>query len=82
MASFSFSIRFRSSARLSLNLLQRRRVGMVGAASWIGANLDHLSALPAVHDDGLSHLVAWLLVPRGVWRLRRSAGFLISNQTY
>jgi len=45
-----------------LDLLRRRRVGMVGAASWIGTNLDDLAALAAVHDDGLSHLVAWLLV--------------------
>jgi hypothetical protein len=34
---------------------------MVNAASWIGTNLDDLSALAAVHDDGLSHLFAWLL---------------------
>src|SRR5580704_9397132 len=47
---------------LALDLLRRRRVGVVGAASGIGTNLDDLSALPAVHDDGLSHLVAWFLV--------------------
>src|SRR5258708_25025556 len=47
---------------LPLDLLRRRRVGMVGAASWIGTNLDDLPALPAVHDDGLSHLVARLLI--------------------
>src|SRR5271165_5772848 len=47
---------------LPLNLLRRRRVGMVDTASWIGTDLDDLSALPAVHDDGLSHLRAWLLV--------------------
>src|ERR1700685_3507180 len=47
---------------LPLDLLRRRRVGVVGAASGIGTNLDHLSALAAVHDDGLSHLVAWFLV--------------------
>jgi hypothetical protein len=35
---------------------------MVDAASWIGTNLDDLSALTAVHDDGLSHLLAGLLV--------------------
>ena len=38
-----------------------RRVGMVGAASWIGTNLDDLSTLTAVHDDGLSHLVTGFL---------------------
>src|SRR5580658_4710005 len=47
---------------LPLDLLRRRRVGVVGAAGGIGTNLDDLSALSAVHDDGLSHLVAWLLV--------------------
>jgi hypothetical protein len=46
---------------LSLDLLRRRRVGMVGAASGIGTNLDDLSALAAVHDDGLSHLVTGFL---------------------
>src|ERR1035438_2779899 len=46
---------------LPLDLLRGRRVGMVGAASWIGTNLDDLSALAAVHHDGLSHLLAWLL---------------------
>src|SRR5579864_5844998 len=30
---------------LSLDLLRRRRVGVVDAASWIGTNLDNLSAL-------------------------------------
>src|SRR5579863_5547488 len=47
---------------LPLDLLRRRRVGVVDAASWIGTNLDDLSALAAVHHDGLSHLLAWLLV--------------------
>jgi len=47
---------------LPLDLLRRRRVGMVDTAGRIGTNLDNLSALPAVHDDGLSHLLAWLLV--------------------
>jgi hypothetical protein len=28
--------------------------------------LDDLSALTAVHDDGLSHLLAWLLVSRQI----------------
>ena len=36
---------------------------MVDAASWIGTNLDDLSALAAVHDDGLSHLLARSLKP-------------------
>ena len=58
---------------LPLDLLRRRRVGMVDAASWIGTNLDDLSALAAVHDDGLSHLVAGLLLRLGAWCLRRSA---------
>src|ERR1700691_2028359 len=49
---------------LPLDLLRRRRVGMVGAASGIGTNLDDLPALTAVHDDCLSHLLAWLLVRR------------------
>src|SRR5579862_350873 len=47
---------------LALDLLRRGRVGMVDAASGIGTNLDDLSALTAVHDDGLGHLVACLLV--------------------
>src|SRR5437879_6386941 len=47
---------------LALDLLRRRRVGMVGTAGWIGINLEDLSALSAVHDDGLRHLVAWFLV--------------------
>src|ERR1700727_2218355 len=51
---------------LPLHLLRRRRVGMVSAASWISAHLDDLSALAAVHEDGLSHLLAWLLVS---WQL-------------
>lgn len=46
---------------LPLNLLRSRRVGMVDSASWIGANLNDLSALTAVHDDGLSHLVTGFL---------------------
>jgi hypothetical protein len=37
---------------LSLDLLRRRRVGMVDTAGRIGTNLDDLSALAAVHDDG------------------------------
>src|SRR5216683_1508814 len=49
---------------LPLDLLPRRRVGMVDTAGRIGTNLDHLSALTAVHDDGLSHLLAWLLASR------------------
>src|SRR5208282_3576277 len=49
---------------LPLDLLRRGRVGMVDTASGIGTNLDDLSALAAVHDDGLSHLLAWLLVSR------------------
>src|SRR5260370_7172703 len=51
---------------LALDLLRRRRVGMVDAASWIGTNLDDLSALAAVHDDRLCHLLAGLLVS---WKL-------------
>src|ERR1700693_5346478 len=47
---------------LPLDLLRGRRVGMVDAASWIGANLDDLSAFAAIHDDGLCHLLAGLLV--------------------
>src|SRR5436305_3844571 len=47
---------------LPLDLLRRRRVGMMDAASWIGTNLDDLAALPAVDNDGLGHLLAWLLV--------------------
>jgi hypothetical protein len=41
--------------------VQPRRVRVVGATSWIGTNPD-LAALPAVHYDSLSHLVAGLLV--------------------
>src|SRR5208282_5906964 len=51
---------------LPLDLLRRRRVGMVDAASGIGTNFDDLSALAAVHDDGLCHLLAGLLVS---WQL-------------
>src|SRR5271163_1321541 len=46
---------------LPLDLLRRRCVGMVDAASWIGANLDNLPALTAVHDNRLSHLVTGFL---------------------
>jgi hypothetical protein len=42
---------------LSLDLLWRGRVGLVGAASWIGSDLDDLSALAAVHDNRLGHFV-------------------------
>ena len=62
MTSFSFSMRFPFLGPLALDLLWRRRVGMVGAASGIGANFDDLSALATVHDDRLRHLVAWFLV--------------------
>ena len=48
------------------DLLRRRRIGMVDAAIGIGTNLNCLAALPAVHDNGLGHLVTRLL--RG-WRL-------------
>src|SRR5258707_10017771 len=44
-----------------LDLLRRRRVRMMDAASWIGTNLEHLSALAAAHDDGLGHLLAGFL---------------------
>src|SRR6202034_355457 len=47
---------------LALDLLRRRRVRVVGTASGIGANSDDLSALATVHDDRLSHLVAWFLI--------------------
>src|SRR5208282_4326051 len=46
---------------LPLDLLRRRRVGMVDAASRIGTNLDDLSALSAVHDNRLGHLVTGFL---------------------
>jgi len=46
---------------LPLDLLRRGRVGMVDSASRIGTNLDDLSALAAVHDDGLGHLVTGFL---------------------
>ena len=61
MASFSFSMRFRSSAPLPLDLLRRRRVAVVDTASGIGTNLDDLSALTAVHDHSLGHLVTGFL---------------------
>jgi hypothetical protein len=34
---------------------------MVDAATLIGTNLHDLSALAAVHDNRLGHLVAWFL---------------------
>jgi len=43
------------------NLLRRGCVVMVHAAIGIGTNLDDLSALAAVHDDGLGHLVTGFL---------------------
>jgi hypothetical protein len=46
---------------LPLDLLRRKRIGMVDAASWIGTNLDDLAALAAVHDYGLGHLVTRFL---------------------
>jgi hypothetical protein len=45
----------------SRSLLRRRRVGVVDAASWVGTNLDHLSALASVHDYRLGHLVTGFL---------------------
>src|SRR5208282_2915955 len=51
---------------LPLDLLRRGRVRMVDATSRIGTDLDDLSALPAVHDDGLCHLLAGLLVSWGL----------------
>src|SRR5260370_32609608 len=49
---------------LPLNFLRGRRVGVVDAAGWISTNLDDQSTLAAVHDDGLSHLLAWPLLSR------------------
>jgi hypothetical protein len=49
---------------LPVDLLRRRSVGMVDTTSGIGTNPDDLSALSAVHDDGLCHLVARFLVRR------------------
>src|ERR1700723_3057062 len=46
---------------LPLDLLRRRRVRGVGAARRIGTNLDDLSALAAVHDNRLRHLVTGFL---------------------
>src|ERR1700691_3934454 len=46
---------------LPLDLLRRRRVGMVDTARWIGTNLDDLSTLAAVHDHCLGHLVTGFL---------------------
>src|SRR5208337_3151615 len=61
---------------LPLDLLRRRRVGVMDKASWIGTNLDNLAALPPVHDDGLSHLVAWLLVRGELGTCGVGLGFL------
>ena len=61
---------------LPLDLLRRRRVGMVDAASWIGTNLDHLSALAAVHDNRLGHLVAGFLNGREFCTCAVRLGFL------
>ena len=44
-----------------LDLLRRRRVGVVDAASCIGANLYYLSALTSIHDNRLGHLVTGFL---------------------
>ena len=38
---------------LPLDLLRRRRIRVMDTAGRIGTNLDDLSALAAVHDDGL-----------------------------
>jgi hypothetical protein len=46
---------------LPLDLLRRRRVGTVDTASRIGANLDYLSSLAAVHDNRLGHPVTGFL---------------------
>src|SRR5579859_2024194 len=61
---------------LPLDLLRRRCVGMVDAATGIDTNLDDLSALAAIHDDGLGHLVTGFL---NGWELAACAvrlGFL------
>src|SRR5580700_1630483 len=72
---------------LPLDLLRRGCVGVVDTAGRIGTDLDELSALPAVHDDGLSHLLAWLLVSRqlgacavGLWLLDLQLHVLIPSQ--
>jgi hypothetical protein len=50
--------------------------------SGIGTNLDDLSALPAVHDDGLCHLLAGFWLAGGLLLAPFALGFLISNSTY
>ena len=67
---------------LSLDLLRRRRVGMMSAASRIGTNLNYLSALAAVHDDGLGHLLAGFLNGSSLVLPPFGLVFLISYSTY
>jgi hypothetical protein len=55
---------------------------MVDAASWIGTDLDDLSALAAVHDDGLSHLSHGFWFADSLVLAPFAFGFLISNSTY
>jgi hypothetical protein len=54
---------------------------MVDTASWVGANLDDLSALTAIYDDGLSRLLVRLLLPDSLALAPFTFGFLISNST-
>jgi len=82
IASFLLLDPLRFLRPLPLHLLRGRRIGMVDRASWVGANLDDLSALTAIYDDGLSRLLARLLLPASLALAPFTFGFLISNSTY
>jgi hypothetical protein len=71
----SRNYQFLSPDPLPLDLLRRRHVGMVYAASWIGTNLNDLSALPAIHDNRLGHLVTGFLVSRELGACAVRLGF-------
>jgi hypothetical protein len=59
MASFSFSMRFRSSARSRSTCCGEGVLGW-----WVrqAGSAQTLTTCPRFHDDRLSHLVAWFLV--------------------
>jgi hypothetical protein len=58
----SFSMRFHSSTRSCSTFCEE---GMLGWWMWQAGSAQSFTTCPrafAVHDDGVSHLVAWLLV--------------------
>ena len=58
---------------LPLNLFGRRRVRTMHPASWIGTNLDDVSALASVRYDGLGHACRKAFGTLTAWRVRRSS---------